>query len=401
VTGWSVNVDLRARMLGSFPRRDLQDTGPAMRQDETREFDVTNTATSVTAARLRNRNGGYDALRIISICGVVSIHTFGAMVAHDEIRWSVGWWLALVLSAGFVWAVPVFVMLSGALTLSPRAHRDGPGAFYARRVRRILPALIAWNVIYLVVIRMLVLGQQFSTHQLVTLIVDADVYPQLYFLWLILGLIVVAPVIAAFLHEGGPRRALIMAGVSLGFTLVVFMVPGVLGALGIPRPIYLGALTMWLPYVGYFVAGYALSTVIIPRGWVAAMAGATLLLAAGTTLQRAFADHLPWLQAISPAGYLGAGVACVAIGVFVVGTRLFSRAVVADRTKSILATLSDASFGVFLVHLVVLLVVYKSYPAFSSGTSFVASALSYVVVIVVSFAISIGAQRVPWLRAIF
>lgn len=362
---------------------------------------MTNTATSVVATRIPNRNSGYDVLRIVSICGVVAIHTFGAMVLHDSITWSAGWWLALVLSAGFVWAVPVFVMLSGALNLAPRAHRDGPGRFYARRAKRILPALIAWNLIYLVGIRMLVLGQTFSKRDLVATIVDADVYPQLYFLWLILGLFLIAPVIAAFLNAGGARRALIMAAASLGFTMVVFMVPGIMAWLGVPRPIPLGALTMWLPYVGYFIAGYALSIVVIPRFWLAVMAIVGVLLVAGAILQRAFVEHLALLQAITPVGYLGAGVAASAICVFAVGTKVFERAVVSDRAKRFTATVSDASFGVFLVHLVVLLAVYKLYPAFSGGTSFFASAVSYVIVLVVSFAISIGARRVPWLRAIF
>ena len=49
----------------------------------------------------------------------------------------------------FVWAVPVFVMISGALVLDRSAHAAGPAAFYRRRFARILPPLIAWNLICL------------------------------------------------------------------------------------------------------------------------------------------------------------------------------------------------------------------------------------------------------------
>lgn len=130
---------------------------------------------------------GYHTLRINSVCGVVAIHTFGPSTADIELRGSAYWWIALVMSAGAIWTVPVFVMLSGALSLTTRAHAHGAAGFYAQRARRIIPAIVAWNLVYLVGMRMFVLHQQLSLHSIVQLLLNATVYPHLYFLWLISG----------------------------------------------------------------------------------------------------------------------------------------------------------------------------------------------------------------------
>ena len=200
------------------------------------------------------RRHSLDVLRIIAITGVVAIHTFGHTVTNDAMRGTGQWIAAVILDIGFVWTVPVFVMISGALTLPPRLHTAGPAAFYRKRALRILPALIVWHGVYLVLIRVLLRGEPPSLGGLLQMAIDGQVYTQLYFLWLILGLYLVAPVLAAFLNSGTESRIRIFAAVALGWTLLVFMTPGISALLGSPRPNSLGALTMWWPYVGYFAA---------------------------------------------------------------------------------------------------------------------------------------------------
>ena len=347
------------------------------------------------------RKWGYDLLRIASICGVVAIHTFGAIAANQDIRGSAPWVATQFLSAGFIWAVPVFVMLSGALSLTERAHSAGPARFLAKRATRILPAILAWTFIYLVLIRMLLLQQRIPLRDVLAELVDARVYPHLYFLWLIAGLYLVAPVIAAFLHRGGRRRATVLAAAALGTTLLVFMVPGVLGLLGIPRPIQLGALTFWIAYVGYFVAGYALS-LYRAKGPALALAAVGIVVFGGLTLvEAAWPQQLMVLRAFVTPEYLGVAVAGLAVCVFIVGTTLLDRIRIGERLARFVLLLSEASFGVFLIHLIVLLIPYELLPGFRDNTSLFQAAVAYVFIIVVSFAASIGARRIPGLRRIF
>lgn len=347
------------------------------------------------------RRHSLDVLRILAICGVVAIHTFGHTVTNESMRGSKQWVLAVALDFGFVWTVPVFVMISGALALLPRVHRDGPAAFYRKRAIRIIPALVVWHLVYLVLVRILLRGEEISVGYLARLLIDGQVYTQLYFLWLILGLYLVAPVLAAFLNAGTEKRARVFAAVALVWTLLVFMTPGIMTLIGAPRPISLGALTMWWPYVGYFVAGYALSRTRF-SGRQAIIAGAAaVVLAALAIWQYANRADLPVLQAFNPVGYLGAGVALLAICVFIAVITGVDRVRFSDRTGRVVVALSDASFGVFLVHMVFMALFEEFLPGVMAGTSVAALAGVFLIILVVSYAVSLLAARIPGVRLVF
>ncbi|MFG1652360.1 acyltransferase [Micromonospora sp. NPDC049275] len=347
------------------------------------------------------RRYGLDVLRLLAICGVVAIHVFGTYVANDDRRGSRNWWLATAVDIGAIWTVPVFVMISGALVLAPRLHQAGPAAFYRRRFARVLPALVAWHLIYLFGVRMLLRGEELTGKGLTLLLIDGKLYTALYFLWLIAGLYLVAPVLAAFLAAGGQRRAYGTAAVALGWTLAAFIVSGIAGLIGVSRPIHLGAWTMWWPYVGYFLAGWALRNTRL-RGWqlpVAALVALALL--AEAVWRWGAKPDLPVLQALLPVSYVGATVALAAICLFLVALSLGDRWRPSERTGRLIVDLSNASFGVFLVHLLLLALIQAAFPQLPVGESLLTTAATFAVVIVGSFAVSLGAARVPYLRAIF
>ncbi|MFD2766173.1 acyltransferase [Micromonospora eburnea] len=347
------------------------------------------------------RQYGLDGLRILAICGVVAIHVVGLYVVKADHRSGGRWWLATAIDIGAIWTVPVFVMISGALLLSPRAHRAGPAVFYRKRFVRILPALVVWHLVYLLVVRVALRGEELDPTKIGTLLIDARVYTALYFLWLIAGLYVITPVLATFLADGGRRRAYVTAAVALGWTMGAFMISGAASLLHAPRPISLGAWTMWWPYVGYFLAGWALHHVRL-RGWrlVAVLLGTAVLLAEGVWRWGSKPD-LPVVQALFPVSYVGTTVALAAIGVFLVGISLGARLRPSERIGRLIVRLSDASFGVFLVHLLLLALIQWAFPEWPLGKSLTATLLTCVGVIVGSFAVSLGAARVPYLRAIF
>ena len=195
-----------------------------------------------SAAVSSPRDFSMDILRILSICGVVAIHLFGYVVGHSE-RGSRNWWLGAALDIPFIWVVPVFVMISGALLLAPENRALAPRSFYRKRAVRLLPALIVWHLIYLVGVRWLMRGEELAPARVVQLLFDGSVFTQLYFLWLILGLYLVAPLITAFLQGGGPRRAQALAAVLLAATALAFMAPGIAASLGFARPISLNTVS--------------------------------------------------------------------------------------------------------------------------------------------------------------
>jgi surface polysaccharide O-acyltransferase-like enzyme len=342
-----------------------------------------------------------DALRLLAISGVVMIHIIGMLVENEDWQGTLRWWAAVTVDLGLTWVVPVFVMISGALVLAPRAHASGPAAFYRRRCTRILPALVVWHVVYLVGVRLWLRGEDLGLTQVTVGLINAKVYTALYFLWLIAGLYVIAPVLAAFLRDGGPRRALITAGVALGWTQLAYLLSGVSGLLGAARPLHLNAVTQWWPYVGLFLAGWALHRVVLSRratvaaGLVAVAAMAEVIWQFGQPAGRAT------LHELLPVNRLGPVVAVGAIGVFLVAVSAGARVTPGPRVARTLQRLSDASFGVFLVHLLIFQIIRRMVPAVAEASSLGVLLATYAVVLVLSFAVSAGAARIPYVRAVF
>lgn len=347
------------------------------------------------------RQWGLDVLRVVAIVGVVSIHTFGALRTSPEIHGSASWWVAVALNAGYIWAVPVFVMISGALLLGERPHRDGPTAFYRHRLMRLAPAFVFWQVFYLIVVRQWLSGLEEGPGTMVSLLLRGEPYTHLYFLWLIVGLYIVSPVLRAFLRDGGRRRALMLAAGALLITVVTYSSAALLTWAGHPTRITLLALTQWLPYVGYFVAGYALRGVRLKGASLAGCAGVVTLALAWTVFQAGAVRPGSFTSAVLSQSYLGPVTAVLAIALFVLVNSVFRRDAGA-RAARVLVALSDATFGVYLIHFVLLILV-RSLPWLSSAatTSVPTGILVWVIVVVLSFAIVIPLRRVPLVRKLF
>jgi surface polysaccharide O-acyltransferase-like enzyme len=56
----------------------------------------------------------------------VAIHVFGHMVGRAP-RDSRAWWIAMAIDVGWIWVVPGFVMISGALMLGSKQLTDSLG----------------------------------------------------------------------------------------------------------------------------------------------------------------------------------------------------------------------------------------------------------------------------------
>lgn len=344
------------------------------------------------------RRWSLDLTRVVAVVGVAAIHIFAAMVANVEIHGSRRWWAPVVVDIGFVWVVAVFVMISGVFILAPRQFKDGLGTFYKRRILRLAPATAFWSLFYFIVIRTGLSNVEPTPVDFAAFFLDGRPYTHLYFLWLILGLYAVAPVLAAFLHAGGRRRSFVMASVLLAATVVTASSSSFMASLESPRPLTLMALTQWIPYVGYFVAGWALRNVAL-RGWalLAAVTGTALAIVIGI-VQYGVRPAAGLLDAVAPISYFGPIVAAASIGVFLCANSMLADWSPRPLTQRVLRELSDCAFGVFLVHFAVM-VLLRQLPFFAyASSSLLLTGIQWAGVVVLSFVIVAAMRRVPFVR---
>ena len=79
----------------------------------------------------------------------------------------------------------------------------------------------------------------------------------------------------------------------------------------------------------------------------------------------------------------------------------WARVTPSPRVTLVLKRLSDASFGVFLVHLLILEIGRLTIPAVAAASSFWVLLPTFVATLLVSFLVSLVAARVPYVRAVF
>ena len=350
--------------------------------------------------RRPRRNYALDILRIVSIVGVVAIHSFGELAGDDDARHRPDWIPAAVIDIAFIWVVPVFVTISGALVLSGRAHTEGALAFYRKRALRLLPALVVWHLAYIFIGNYLLLGRDLDPVQVLVSVFDTQVYPHLYFLWLILGLYLVAPPLAGYLNRVPLRRAAAATGVVLAATLAIFsaQAASIQFEWGWQYP--WNILTQWFPYVGYFMAGWVITQVSLPRRAAAAAGGIAVVLSAFNIWHWINKDSTPLLNIVTPSSYVGLGVTAASLLIFTAVFHLLAGWQPPGWLGRTLVQLSNASFGVFLCHY--LFLTWLTFHVFPDReATLVLMSLKFAVATGGAFALTLVGLRIPVVRRVF
>ena len=217
-----------------------------------------------------------DLIRVVGALFVVAIHVCGRVAggyAVDGVDAATMGLAGLVsqcmLSMSSSVAVPLFVMVSGALLLG---RSDTMGTFYRKRFGKILMPFLAWSCIFIVCL-WLAYGQ-FKDGTPITLvssigaILSGGVSGHFWFMYMLISLYLVAPFLSVFVRNA-PKNML--AGFLSLWIIAVVVFPVVhnvvketFGIATISSDFRFELVTLW---VGFFVAGYVLKDVLISPRW--------------------------------------------------------------------------------------------------------------------------------------
>lgn len=213
-----------------------------------------------------------DNARIIAIFGVVVLH-LSARVMLKHPMGSMFWWVGNIGDSIARWSVPVFVMISGALLLDP-TKEEGILVFYKKRAARILLPMAAWTLFYLLwpYLQQRVGWDELSVAALAKKVAFGRPYYHMWFLYMIAGLYLFTPFIRKIVKYSSRKELVFL--VWLMFALAVIRDADLSF-----RPIrYQLFLTMFLPYMPYFMLGYLISTTDLnPSKHILLAAAATLV----------------------------------------------------------------------------------------------------------------------------
>ncbi|MFZ5790055.1 MAG: acyltransferase [Pseudomonadota bacterium] len=186
-------------------------------------------------------------VRVAAAMAVVWLHASAEIVIARPSTADPAWWIGNLADAFSRWCVPLFVMASGILLLSRRPDLD-PGEFYRRRAAKILVPTLFWTALY-VGLRIAGRGEPLSA--ILESLLQGRPFFHLWYLYMILGLYLVAPMVSVFLAHGA--RPLVLGALVLAF-LAAAIQSTVAGLEGEQQSqSFVG---LWPYYLGYFLAGY-------------------------------------------------------------------------------------------------------------------------------------------------
>jgi surface polysaccharide O-acyltransferase-like enzyme len=255
--------------------------------------------------------------------------------------------------------------------------------------------MVFWIIAYFV-FRGAFLKQDLTLNGIAVDLFNATPFVHLYYLYVIAGLYLVAPIIGAFTAQAS-RFALVMAATAM---LAVPVLESLLRFWLGTRSGGVTGLSYWVPYLGYFIAGRAF------RGFRLSgrlQVTISLLIACVITFQIVSLYLLA--RASVPIGYpLGY------FSVFTVGSSLLIYVLAAQDSpgqfrlgaiSKVMASLSIATFGVYLAH--EMLLRWYGRTVGSGAGNHLATALipTYVVAVVGTFALVLLARRIPIVRSVF
>lgn len=340
-----------------------------------------------------------DLARVAAMVAVVLVHAYSPLVSEVYAdQGSTSWWTATALDAALRWCVPLFIMISGALLLGPRD--EPPAVFYRKRWLRIGPPLLVWTAAYL--------GWEMWRSGLTpaeAAVQAASGSPgiHLYFLYAVAGLSLFTPFLRTLVSASSRNALWWFAGIAVALGAVnqaLGVIDGVGGTTAVDR---------FLPFVGYYVLGWLLFHT--EPGARALRLGLTLLIS-GSAAAAVGAGAAAGLAGEWGTGadyvfdFLSPPVVLASAGAFLVfreaGLRLASSTRPAAGLLARGARWAAApSFGVYLVHVMVLFSLRDLLGMPGQGPLAVAAATGYAAAtLVVSLAVVEVLRRLPMARTV-
>lgn len=294
----------------------------------------------------------YDLLNISACIAVVALHVNGAVWGFSYDRY---WITCLLIECVFYWAVPVFIMISGA-TLIDYRERYNTAKFLKKRLQKTLIPFVFWSIVavFWAVYVSNYLGKEYIQNW--SLFFDAVLntramsiywfFPVIFSLYFCIPFLSLIPLDKRKESYGYVILYAVITTSCLPLACTLMQIPYNYAFLA---PLNGGGYVMFL-LIGYWIAKYPISKevrkfIIYPLGVIG------LLLRYGGTLLLSYKNG-QFDQTFS--GYVNFPSVAYSTAVFVwFKYNDWTKQVVVDEI-SVIKKLSKASFGVYLIHFYIL-----------------------------------------------
>lgn len=344
-----------------------------------------------------NRVIYFDLLRIIATFMIVAIHC----IPHSSSDSTLFDWSVLAIYDSVTrWGVPVFVMISGALFLGKELSVN---TLLKKNILRILSAFLFWSFLYNV-LEMMEKGEVLSAKYFFINIIQGHYH--MWFLYMIACIYLIVPMLNVIIKH--IKLAYYFAALSFVFA---FLIPQIITIIGL-KSNYLGEglnevfsythMNFVLGFSGYFVLGYLLHKLQINKKLeiLTYIIGIfSLLFTIAVTVWISMREKV-----LSELFFdsMTINILMMSISVFVFAKQHLNKNFKREHTIDFVSYISKCTFGVYLVHPLVIDCLNKF---FGVTTNFFNPILSIPAIALLVFAcslgISAGLNKIPFVKKWF
>ncbi len=298
---------------------------------------------------LKDRIIYIDILRITSIFAVIVIHSATSIYTKFN---SVGidWWMiGNIYGSSSRWAVPVMVMIGGALLLDPNKNYTMK-TFFKKRIERVFVPFLFWGIIYTIwVYWKKIIIWKVPWLAIIKSFITGPVYYHLWFVYMILGIYLLTPILRIYVKSADSdniKYFLIVWFVSNGIILYIDKFANI--RLSIETYFFTG-------YVGYYLLGYYLRQAQFDKRqkmliYIIAIIGFMMTIIGTAILS---IDKGTYIGTFNR--YFSPSMMVMAIGIFIIIKNIKWDGILKyDRLNKVIMDASALSFGVYLIHALIL-----------------------------------------------
>ncbi|WP_155612570.1 acyltransferase [Paenibacillus woosongensis] len=340
-------------------------------------------------------------MKIIAIFAVINIHVSGSFsIASFTTTNITNWWLDNVFNGASRWAVPIFFMVSGMLLLEPKKN-DSLKVFFTKRFNKIFIPFIVWGVLY-ELIKPRYTGVDFTFKEMIKDFLGGSIYTHFWFMYAIIVIYIFAPILKSFVAKASKETLLYTLAVWFVFVSILPQLEHLLKF----NFDYSTDISFICSYAGYFLLGHVLSQYEFTKLFKSVVyTGAIIGLIFAPISTYYLTKKNDGNYATFFSNNLSPDVILIAVSVFLLFKSINWDRVSGKKQEVFvrgIETLSKTSFGIYLLHFIVLNELVRSgIGVFKvDAPSILRVPITDIAVFSISFAVIYLLQKIPLVKKI-
>lgn len=308
-----------------------------------------------------NRLVNYDLVRVIAIFAVVVVHTSGSLYRAVAPVTSLNWQVSNIYSTSGKFSICIFMMVSGMLFLNPKKSIEIK-SLYRKNILRIVSAFIFWSAAYALFglyVKSMMNG--FSWSYMYGFFIDfVTGNYHMWFCYMIIGIYMIVPFLRVISSDENLMKYYLILSIIFVSTIPVLqLLPDAVSA---PITIVVTQLRLnfVLGWVGIFILGYYLSYCNISKkneiiSYILGVLSLIITIVVNGLMSIRNNQNYEGLYDLTNINIL-----LTAVAVFIFFRLHVSKVEFSERFKKLVLILSECTFGVYFVH-VFLIIVFQQY----------------------------------------